>query len=357
MATDRNELGDLANLVNIIGGVTGSKTKQKGTTTTTTQTPVSDEGVQQLINQILAGPGGVGSIGGAARRSGLYDSTTEDMLLGQLYADAAVKGEIARTPTIQTQATDMTMEQPGVGLGAVAGTLGALQAGSKIMDMFGGAAGAATAGTGAGVHMGGEFIRTGGATAAGAGGAAAGAGAKAAGFGMNMGTAIPIGGSFLTGMLGGKDAAKDPLSLGINSLAGFAALGPMGAIAAPLASLLGSQFSKKSIICTALMEQGKLDEKLYSLGQEYLSKLSPYTVYGYYTWAPAVADNIRGGGKIATAICGPLARSRTALLATKGSFLDHLKHPLGTITKFIGEPVCWAIGWVAVNVFSQSLEV
>ncbi|MNT12708.1 hypothetical protein D3C72_1476470 [compost metagenome] len=40
----------------------------------------------------------------------------------------------------------------------------------------------------------------------------------------------------------------------------------------------------------------------------------------------------------------PIARSRTSLLASGGSFMDHVKHPLGTFTKFIGEPICHLIG-------------
>lgn len=87
----------------------GKGSSSKTTTTTsggsqTQQTNLSDEAVQQQIRNILSGAGGVRDIGNSARRAGLYNSTTEEMLLGNLYATAAAQGEIARAPTTVTSA-------------------------------------------------------------------------------------------------------------------------------------------------------------------------------------------------------------------------------------------------------------
>lgn len=124
-------LDQLTNLANIIQTVQGSesKTRTKGTTTQTTRTPVSDAGVNELIQNILSGPGGVRSIGGAARASGLYNSTTEDKLLGDLYSQAAVQAELARTPTIVSTNQDLTQttETPGIGLGGIGGAIAGTQ--------------------------------------------------------------------------------------------------------------------------------------------------------------------------------------------------------------------------------------
>src|SRR5690554_5836266 len=116
------EVSEITDLVNAIGAVKGTKAKQ------TQQTKISDSGVNELVRQILAGPGGVKSIGNAARKSGLYNSTTEEDRLNDLYSSAAVKAELARSPTTTT------METPGVGLESVIGTLAMTSAAKSLMQ-------------------------------------------------------------------------------------------------------------------------------------------------------------------------------------------------------------------------------
>ena len=52
-----DQLSGLMSLINGVKGTTQTSTTSGGTKTS--QTNVSDQGVQQLINNILAGPGGV----------------------------------------------------------------------------------------------------------------------------------------------------------------------------------------------------------------------------------------------------------------------------------------------------------
>ena len=107
MASAIDQLSGLSSLINTISG-TSQKTKQSQTT----QTNISDQGINQLLNQILSGPGGVKSVGTAARNSGLYNSTTEQKALGDVYTTAANKAELARSPT--TTSSTATTTTPGL---------------------------------------------------------------------------------------------------------------------------------------------------------------------------------------------------------------------------------------------------
>lgn len=106
----------------------------------------------------------------------------------------------------------------------------------------------------------------------------------------------------------------------------------------------GGGSSGGSVICTALKDRNLLDRKLHAAGEAYLNALPLEVKVGYQSWAIGIADKISEGHVGWTQVCLPFARSRTSLLATSGSVIDHIKHPLGTLTKFIGEPICGLIG-------------
>ena len=243
------ELGDLTGLASAIQAVSGTKTKQ------TQQTKISDQGIQELLRGILSGPGGVKNVGSAARKSGLFNSTTEENALEDLFARAANQAELARSPTTTTTTVG------GVGIGPLIGTLAATSALSSIFKgevpfagiadkIFGGggatAAGAAPIVEGVPTGAAAELISAGADLGLGAGvqgaGSATGAVAASGGAGNFLASgALPLGGAFLAGLLGG-DGAKDPESLALSSLGGFATLGPIGLLAAPAATFLGSLF-------------------------------------------------------------------------------------------------------------------
>lgn len=368
-------LDDLNNIISIIGGVQGGSATKKGSSTSTQQTKISDQGINQLITQILSGPGGVANIGGAARRSGLYNSTTEQNQLGNLYATAANQAELARSPSVTTSTGTEELQQPGVGVGSVVGTIGAMQGGKAILDMLGGesamtaladtgiaqgignllgiggqtvgaaGAGASAAGglasgmtsTSAALSSGGA---AGGAAAGSAAGGAAGNAAGSSGFGMNLGTAVPLGGSFLSGILGGKDAAQDPTSLAMNAAMGAMAMGPVGLLAAPLASIAGGLLKGKSVICTALRARGLVSEELYDTGHEYLYGVSYETHAGYLKFGVPIARKINEGSMFWIRTMTPVVRSYLKLLSTPRRLRDYLRYPIGTICHFIGEPAC-----------------
>lgn len=410
-------MDQLTGLANVLQAFQGqeqeTKTRTKGTQTQ--QTNISDTGVNKLIQDILSGPGGVRSVGGAARSSGLYNSTTEDMLLGDLYSRAAVSAELARSPTTVTtdQTQTQTTAQEGIsgGLGSIA-TMMAMSQGSKalfgdpatgstgmlsgvgdtISGLFGGgaaAAPAATAGatsavtpavtgatigaaanaigpeivkmgatTGAanattaaaagGASTAGGTAATGGAAAGSAGTAGAAAGGAASGFGMNMATAIPLGGSFLSGLIGGKDAATEPASLAMSAMAGAMALGPVGLIAAPIAAIAGGFLRDMSVVCTALNAAGYIDKKLHKAGETYFAKVDGVTKLGYWLWGEVVARKINDGSKFWIGFTKPVVRSYLKFLNSDMGILDCVDHPTGALAHYAGEAFCKWLGHAVI---------
>lgn len=360
----------------LLGLINGGKDKKTTSTTTggggtqTQQTQLSDAAVQEQIQRILAGSGGVRDIGNAARRSGLYNSTTEEQLLGNLYARAAAQGEIARAPTITTSTpTASTTTQVAKGNGGGIGDLAMLIGGSLVADQafkfLDGAMGNITRN---GQSLLDQDLLGNGAVSFGAGpdsaiGLTYGAGvtpsnANVSNFSANLGQSQYGIGNTQGSTTGGTRGSQDFNLLGAitSGLSGlFSGAGNIGssigsAVAGGFGGGGGASSSSSSVICTALKEKGELDAELHAKGSAYLNSLDQLTVLGYQLWAVAIADKIRKGSKLAMVLTRPVARSRTGLLATRGSFRDHLRYPLGTITKFVGEPVCKLIGWTAVNV-------
>lgn len=376
------DLANLGTLIQQVQGQSGTTTQRGGTTRRTTQTEVSDEGIQELIRGILSGPGGVQQIGGAARSAGVFDSTTEDLLLGNLTARAASQAELARSPTTEETTTPdvvTTIEQPGIGVGPLAGTLAATSLASPLIkgasgalaerggvegivsSLFGGGggAGAGQAATG-GAAAGADFLSrtlTGGTAGAGAqaGATAAGTGAGAAipgGFMSEVATGGVPGGvaSAATSFLGGLQGQQlTPVDVGAAIATGFAMGGPVGAGVAGIGTILGNLTGQSiggTVICTALMERGLLDKEEYAKSLEHNQHMPNEVIRGYHYWAMGVADKIRQGHKGWTTFCLPFAAGRTKLLSSSMSFKDYIKHPLGAATVLIGEPGCWAIGKV-----------
>lgn len=335
----------MAELSSVIEAVKGKKTK----TTQTTQTNISDAGVNKLIEGILAGPGGVKSIGTAARRTGLYDSTTEQSQLSELYSDAAVKAELARAPTSVTT----VQETPGIGLGGAAAAIGGAQLTKMMMGepnlissgvdavkgFFGGGGAAAPATTATTATTAGA---TGAATAGATQAAATGLGSQALNFaGAN---AIPLAGSFLSGFLGGKDAAKDPTSLATSALMGGVTMGPMGLVAAPAAALAGGLI-KDSVICTALTEKGFITSKFHQRGEAYLATVHPAAKIGYWAWGKPVAKKIKEGSVFWTKFTLPVVKSYINYVAMKDtSITAALRYPLGALAHIFGTPACRVLG-------------
>lgn len=393
MATN-NSLQTLVSGADLITKLMGGKSTQ--TSTSSTQSNISQEGVDRLVQQILAGRGGVKDIAGAARGAGLYNGSTEAQMLNDLAARTAGEVEARRAGTTTTQET--TTQTPGMDLGTVGLGLGALALGKPILEkalglgsqalgLTGNASMASQGLTGVspsvnlaasnastisptwnglsmlgsaipGFQIGGDLLQ--------GSGALLGAGSGAAGLASDLGLSvagnagsvavdqglsslIPGAGSFLSGLFGAQngDPFGSPLGF-LSSMGGGAmAMGPYGMIAAPVLGLAGSMLSDlglKSIVCTALMKHGLIDKDEYAKGQAYLQTLSQFTLLGYYSWGRKLAAKIDQGDKKTIKMCLPWARSRTKLIADESKFVKYFKYPLGTLTLVVGQPLCWLLG-------------
>lgn len=377
------DLSQLTGLMDLISGVTGGgETKQTTTSSKgkqTQQTQLSDAAVQEQIKNMLRAPGGVRDIGNAARKSGLYNSTSEELLLGNLYSTAAAQGELARAPTVTTSAPvtqTTTSGKEGTGIGTTLGVLAGTAALSKLFEMgsegFGDAIGGIFGGGGSSATPGSNPLDAV-ATSFGVGpdsriGMTASVNEGSGGpavyqdmFQTQLGLSLPgvgdgsVGAANPGGTRRQQDSGFDLVGSVGSALSGFFGGGGLGGLVGAITGGGGSSRGAgggggggNSIICTALMERGLLDEKHYAAGSKYIQQVSPVTKVGYYVWANRVAEKIRKGSGLATWMCLPFAAGRTALLASSGSLRDHLANPLGTLTKFVGEPICWIIGAVVV---------
>lgn len=380
MATGLETLTQLMGLQQAIRGQSQSSTTNKSGTTTT-KGNISEEGVQRLIDQMLAAPGGVKDISSKARGAGLYNSTTEAQLTNDLMARTA--GEVAARQAGTTTESDETIVTdtvaPGIGIGKALMPMAAMALGKPLIEralsggsnLLGGLLGGGSAAVdapiesllGSGISnptfaaslggntLGNTFggflgnstsdvlgnVSAGSGLAQSLGTTIGGVGDIAPGFALN---AIPGVGSFLGGLLGGGDPSNmSGFGLGASALAGLATAGPVGLLMGPAMNILGSGLGGVSIVCTALKDKGLLDRELYEQGREYLEAMDNETRQGYIQLFSGIAKKIEQGSKFWTAVCLPFAKGRTKLLASKSKW-KYLKHPIGSLTKFVGEPLC-----------------
>ena len=111
MATIANQPTlDIASLVNLFTGKSGTQT---------TSTNISKEGMDALVKQILESDRGVASIVSGQNSSGLYNSTTNQQLLGDFAARTAGELEARRTGTTVTNKAAPTLDpmRTAIGLG------------------------------------------------------------------------------------------------------------------------------------------------------------------------------------------------------------------------------------------------
>lgn len=400
-----SSLDSLIGFANLLGQVRGQSSTQTqttsgGTTTQTSQTDLDQVAIDRMIQQMLAGQGGQKAISGAARGAGLYDSTTERQLLNDL--NARVAGEVAQksAPTTTTteqepQVTTTETQIPGIGMGGIGKALGIASAarpaleglssmaagnGSMLTRALGLSPSAPTATQAlsadlgniiAGPNLSSSLGTSLAGIASGLSGVTQAAGTGSSLLGGALGSlddfattsfsaALP---SSTSGAIGGLGGSLGPLfsvsdpNANAFSVTGsmlspmLASMGPVGMVAAAVLPILGSLLGG-SVVCTALMERGLLDKKLYGAGAKYINTISLRTLKGYYLWGRPLAKQIEKGNKLAIKLSLPFAKQRTALLAGESAW----RNPLGVVTKYIGEPACYIIGYVSekINGFSYS---
>lgn len=93
----------------------------------------------------------------------------------------------------------------------------------------------------------------------------------------------------------------------------------------------------KTVICTELERQGKLDTTLYLAGTDHFLALSPTTVRGYRVWANKVVPHMQRSERLSNALV-PIVRARYEHVTGRKPNL------LGALTVYIGQPICYLIG-------------
>ena len=339
--------------------------------TQTTSSNISKEGMDALLQQILSGTQGLAAVASGQKSAGLYGSTTTQMLTNDLLTRAT--GELAKQKAGTTTTTKVAAP-----LGKLGGALPFLMAGNalaktgigkKATSMVGADANAIIESlTGAsGVSAGsliaanatadplGTLIASQGWTApvAASGSAvtsgAAGAGSALAGTsGALLADGTIAGAADVGGMLAAANATADPLGAFIGSLgydaaaataagAGIADAGLGAAAAAGEGVGLGETLLALAawVICTELHAQGKLSTKLYKASGERALTLSPEVMAGYHVWAIPFTKLLRKSDFLSRLIA-PIAISRCEYLLGE-------KRIWGWLTVHVGERVC---GWI-----------
>jgi len=113
MASNVQTAAALSGLLNNLFGTTTTTSKGGGTTTSTKQTQYSDAAVQALIKGLMEDPQtGLAKVASGSRAPGMYNTTTQQMLINDLITRAAGQAEIARAPVVTTEtktgSTDVT---------------------------------------------------------------------------------------------------------------------------------------------------------------------------------------------------------------------------------------------------------
>jgi len=99
------------------------------------------------------------------------------------------------------------------------------------------------------------------------------------------------------------------------------------------------------VICTELVRQGLMAPSLQRLDIAYtLRHLSPATVRGYHAWAVPYVRLMKRS-HLATRLVEPLARWRAEEIAFRMKSRSR-PHYRGRVVRWLGEPVCWALGTV-----------
>lgn len=96
----------------------------------------------------------------------------------------------------------------------------------------------------------------------------------------------------------------------------------------------------KTVICTELVRQGKLDRELYDAGTEHFYSLNPRVVIGYHMWARHMVPKMQTSERLSNFFL-PIARARYMHITKRR------KNLVGALTCILGHPVCYALSFLA----------
>ena len=96
----------------------------------------------------------------------------------------------------------------------------------------------------------------------------------------------------------------------------------------------------KSVICTELIRQGKLDKELHAATHDHWLKISPYTKRGYWLWAPR-AVKLMQRSEALSSFLAPIATRRCQMIVEGRTNFS------GLWTIYLGQPLCYLLGRLA----------
>ena len=94
----------------------------------------------------------------------------------------------------------------------------------------------------------------------------------------------------------------------------------------------------KTVICTELLRQGKLDPDLYARGTDHFLCLPTDVVNGYHVWAKHVVPLMQKSELLSNLLL-PIVVSRYKMITGECRFTFW-----GAVTIYIGQPLCFLIG-------------
>lgn len=335
-------LGGGAQLLSLFGDKT---TTTSGGTTTGTRTSgldITDEGRNKMIRDILESSQGLANIASGARGSGLYNSSTNQLLVNDLIdrVSSSVDRDTAKTVETSTQTTSggKQVQEAPFGLGTAALGLGAAVGAKKLYDIISGSGAVADAGGAAASVLGSALPDFGLGSISG--------GLDFGGFGLGGATKL------LEGDVGGF------LGNGLSMLAGNAILPGVGG---PIASIISNvlpvndivsgigDFASSlvgSVVCTQLFVQGKLPAALYYADIEYARKhMSATTLDGYRLWGVPLVRLMRRNKFVAEAARLIVVQRAHYTASRMGySWASRPRAVVGGLINALGVPVCYALG-------------
>jgi hypothetical protein len=352
------------NIANLMQGLasgvdllTDKKTKTKtsgGTTTQTSGLDISEVGRNKLIEDALASNSGLAETSSGQRRAGLYNSSTNQLLVNDLIdrVSASVDRDTAKqvTTTVAPPTTSTQVTPARVGLGDAALGIGGAMAAKKIYDIFSDAGTIENVASGAGDVA--SIMAGSGATdflssVSGVSDVVGGVGGALDFGGFNLGLDL----------LSGEP--EDALASGAGFLIGNALLpgigGPIGSILSGiipfddiiggLGDVLGGLFGG-SVVCTELLRQGVMSKDLYVNDVMFAHlHMSDVVLTGYRYWGIPVVRLMRRSRTV-TAIAAFFAVNRAHYIASITGAVAYSKPRavLGAVINTIGVPACYVLG-------------
>ena len=92
-----------------------------------------------------------------------------------------------------------------------------------------------------------------------------------------------------------------------------------------------------SVICTELVAQGKLDHEMHEAAYSHWLTIHPLTKRGYWSWSTRVVPLMQKSARLSNFLA-PICTARYTMITKQKWNL------LGSITIYLGHPICFTIG-------------